>query len=128
MAEKNSKPDYRKSVWTALALKREPFDLNGTRVFVRELSGIEFAEYRKKAEAETDETVLAAWVVARCVVDENGKQIFSDEDLEELQRSSPTALLELSMKSLEVSGFTEEQIAEATEDFKKGQGNASSSD
>jgi hypothetical protein len=118
--------EYRESVLKALRLKREIFEIEDICVHVRELSAAEFAEYQEKAETEA-EGVLAAWVVSHCVVDEKGEQVFTDEDLGTLQRSSPGVVYDLAMKSLEISGISKEAIEEAVENLEQGQSDDSSS-
>lgn len=60
---------------------------------------------------------LRARLVARCLVNADGDQIFKSGDVERLGRKSAKALDFLFQKCQELNGFTEADIEELTEDF-----------
>ncbi len=57
---------------------------------------------------------LRAKLVARSVVDEDGKQVFSDEDLAALGAKSAAALTRVYEVAQRLSGITEEDVDELT--------------
>jgi hypothetical protein len=60
---------------------------------------------------------LRARLVARCMVDEDGKRIFESGDVARLGNKSSAALDRLFAKCQEINGFSEKDIEELTEDF-----------
>jgi len=83
----------------------------GGVVRVRGLTGAE----RDALEAEAAELRrpldnFRARYVARCIVDENGERIFSDEDIEALGRKSAAALNRVFEAAVRLSALTEEDV------------------
>ena len=83
----------------------------GGVVRVRGLTGAE----RDALEAEAAELRrpldnFRARYVARCIVDENGERIFSDEDIEALGRKSAAALNRVFEAAVSLSALTEEDV------------------
>lgn len=60
---------------------------------------------------------LRARLVARCMVDGDGKRVFESGDVVRLGNKSSAALDRLFAKCQELNGFTEKDIEELTEDF-----------
>jgi hypothetical protein len=60
---------------------------------------------------------LRARLVARCMVDAEGKRVFESGDVARLGRKSSKALDRLFSKCQEINGFTDKDIEEMTEDF-----------
>ncbi len=60
---------------------------------------------------------LRARLVARCMVDADGKRIFESGDVARLGNKSSKALDRLFAKCQEINGFSDKDIEELTEDF-----------
>ncbi|HSE46463.1 MAG TPA: hypothetical protein VLA89_14145 [Gemmatimonadales bacterium] len=60
---------------------------------------------------------LRARLVARCMVDGDGKRVFVSGDVVRLGHKSSAALDRLFAKCQEINGFSEKDIEEMTEDF-----------
>lgn len=65
-------------------------------------------------------------VVAWCVVDEEGKRIFNDADVKQLEQKSSAPILRIRDAALKLSGMGSEAVDEAAEDFGETPENASS--
>lgn len=60
---------------------------------------------------------LRARLVARCIVDEDGKRVFESGDVARLGNKSSRALDRLFTKCQELNGFSDKDVEELTEDF-----------
>jgi hypothetical protein len=60
---------------------------------------------------------LRARLVARCMVDADGKRVFESGDVARLGTKSSKALDRLFSKCQEINGFSDKDIEEMTEDF-----------
>ncbi len=66
-------------------------------------------------------------LVAYCVVDENGKRLFSEKDIAELGKKSGSAINRISDVAMRLSGFTQEDLQELTENLTETQSGVSGS-
>jgi hypothetical protein len=70
---------------------------------------------------------LRAKLVARSIVDEKGKRIFSDEDIPALARKSAAALTRVYEVAQRLSGITPDDVDELTKNSKPAQSESSGS-
>ena len=70
---------------------------------------------------------IRARLVARTAVDEKGKLLFSEADVEALAQKSAAALHRVFEAARQLNGLREEDTAEAAEDFQPGQNGDSTS-
>lgn len=96
----------------------------GGEVLVRGMTGTERDSFeaslrREKAKAkgkapdyEVDLSDFRSKLVARSVVDEDGKRLFSDDEIGSLGRKSAVALSRVADVAMRLSGFTESDIDE----------------
>lgn len=104
----------------------------GGTVRVRGLTGEERDRFESElAEATPDSKVVEvrgqkqrmnmvnarAKLVARCCIDENGERLFSDTQISELAKKSGRALDRVYEVAQELSGITEEELEEITENL-----------
>ena len=66
-------------------------------------------------------------LVAYCVVDENGKRLFAEKDIAELGKKSGSAINRISEVAMRLSGFTQEDLQELTENLTETQSDVSGS-
>ena len=64
-------------------------------------------------------------LVAYCVVDENGKRLFTEKDIAELGKKSGAAINRISDIAMRLSGFTPEDLQELTENLTETQSGVS---
>lgn len=99
-------------------------DLN-TSFWVRELTVKESLLYNKKIEENPDEQLIPlTYLLTFSVCDENGKSIFTEEDITALQDNSKETILLLAKKTIALTYRTEE----ATNSLKNDQESSSVSD
>ena len=116
---------------TANNFKRELVpvpSLNGS-VLIGELSSlqiIEFNERIKELELKDKKDItlstsieLMALLISMSACDESGNPLFTEADVMGLTRNSPSMLMELSTKVLEVSGMNSAAVNEVTSQLKK---------
>jgi hypothetical protein len=90
----------------------------GGIVLIKPLSGAGRDAFEASViEEKNGKTVLKsqnfrARLVARCIVDEDGKRMFADEDITSLGRKSAKALSRLFDEVQKASGMTKEDVAE----------------
>lgn len=78
----------------------------GGAIRLKMLTGEEAVEFSESIK-EGDRSG-AARIVARSAVDENGKRLFSDDDIDVLKHKSLKALLRAQKVAMEMNGLTEE--------------------
>ena len=66
-------------------------------------------------------------LVAYCVVDENGKRLFTEKDIKELGEKSGAAINRISEVAMRLSGFTPGDLQELTENLTETQSGVSGS-
>lgn len=105
----------------------------GGKVIVRGLTARERDAYDESVldmrgnKAKVKMENIRAELVARCVVDEEGKRVFSDADAKALGKKSAVVVNRLWDVARRLSGMTEEAVEEAEETFAEGQDESSSS-
>jgi len=103
----------------------------GGTVRVRALSGAERDNFeasiteRKGRKTRMNLANLRARLVQLCVVDQKGKSLFRRTDIDALGKKSAAALDRVFDVCRRLSGMTEEDIEEMTENFTETQGDAS---
>lgn len=83
----------------------------GGIVYVRSLTGNERDIYETYmlSDQKTDKAVRA-YLAALCIVDENGKRLFSQNDIELLGQKSGAALERVANEALRLNAFTPDDI------------------
>lgn len=106
----------------------------GGAVLVRAMTGTErdrfefaLAAARKSTKPGTSQ-VVRAQMVARCLVDDDGKRIFTDGDVVRLGGKSAKALDRLFDVAARLAGMNDEATDEAVEDFGTAPSDSSPSD
>lgn len=125
-------------------IKREPADapqwqsdLEGEPLFVRGLTGTERDEYeasrlrvsfdpKGRAKRELDLTNLRARLVAKCLVDADGKRVYADAEVAELGQEPGDILDRLYEQALRLSGLSDEDNEALEKKFSETSGPASS--
>jgi hypothetical protein len=88
----------------------------GGTVLVRGMTGKERADYvattvlTRGRQTVTDWSNLQAKLVGRCIVDEDGKRLFADADIEELGNQSAAALERVFDVAAKASGLSNEDM------------------
>ncbi len=106
----------------------------GGSVLVRGLTGIERDRFEqdsvkgKGSDARINLINMRARLVAASIVDEGGKRLFGSGDIELLGNKSAAALTRVFNVAQRLSGFTQDDIKELTQNFDEGQTGDSSSD
>ena len=67
-------------------------------------------------------------LVAYCVVNEEGKRLFGEKDIQVLGKKSGLALNRITTVAMRLSGFTESDLQDLTENFEITQSDDSGSD
>ncbi len=67
-------------------------------------------------------------LVAYCVVDEEGKRLFGEKDIQNLGKKSGLALNRITTVAMRLSGFTESDLQDLTENFEITQSGDTGSD
>jgi hypothetical protein len=97
----------------------------GGSVLVRAMNGAERDQYeksvlvRKGKNTEVNLVNARAKLVALTVVDEAGKRLFTDGDVAALGQKSAAALNRIFNVATRLSGITEEDVEELTEELKE---------
>lgn len=95
-------------------LKREKVTVKewGGDVFVRAMTGTERDGFDQSlvVDGKTDLINARAKLVARCIVDEAGELVFSDQDIEALGRKSARALERVSRVAQRLNGLGDKEI------------------
>jgi len=103
----------REQILGAHDLKREPIELPewGGAAYVREFTGSEREVFEQYATRYSQGEVISdirARVAAWCLVDEQGKRIFTDDDIAVLTGKSPRPLVRIFNAVLRLSALTSE--------------------
>jgi hypothetical protein len=123
----------RKAILEAQDLPTEDVEVSGWGgvVRVRGLTGAERDAYERELfnirgkSMELNLDNARAKMVARAVIDENGKRLFSDDDVRELGKKSGAALEMVFQVARRLSGMNETDIEELTAGLKNDQPGAS---
>lgn len=94
----------------------EPYDLNGTKLYLRSLAFGDYGPWLKGGEITIDVNSVTR-LLARAIVDENGERIFSDKDAKRLAEMEPGAVMAMFNEVMRLSSLTAQGQAEAEEDF-----------
>lgn len=92
----------------------------GGTVRVRGLTGTERDRFEFRlveAHKTPGEAVVRAELVARCIVDAEGKRVFSDKEVGRLGSKSAVALDRVFDAARSLSGMGDDAVAEVVEDF-----------
>lgn len=92
----------------------------GGTVRVRGLTGTERDRFEfqiAQARKTPAEAVVRAELVARCLIDEKGKRVFTDKEIGRLGAKSGVVLDRVFDKCRELSGMGDAAVEEAAEDF-----------
>jgi hypothetical protein len=95
----------------------------GGEVRVRGMSGTQRDEYEASIiqqngnDRKVNLSNMRAKLVARCLIDEEGRLLFTSEDVRALGRKSARALERVFDKSRELSGMSEEDVEKLAENF-----------
>lgn len=92
----------------------------GGTVRVRGLTGTERDRFEMKVAAardHPDQITVRADLVARCMVDEDGKRLFTDKETARLGAKSGAALDQVFDVIRKLSGMTDDALEAAAEDF-----------
>ncbi len=81
-------------------------EIEGTGYIVREVSAGDFAEYG--ALTKVDRNKATAFLVSRCVIDEDGAPLLSMEDAEQVVKSARLSI-PIVNAIMELSGFSEKE-------------------
>jgi len=103
-------------------------EMKGKKVWVRELNGLQLINFNNKVtELQKGSTTelnpsnsleLMSYLVSLTVCDAKGKLLFSHDEAKGLMNVSPSLLLTLSIKALELSGLNK-AVGDITENLKK---------
>jgi len=118
----------RDAILTADDLKREEVDVPewGGSVLVREMTGTERDQYeRRMVQAKGNKpginldglVNMRAWVAVRCIIGEDGKQLFSEKDVAALGRKSAAALDRVYDVATRLSGLSAEDVEDLEKNF-----------
>lgn len=106
----------------------------GGHVFVKEMSGAQRDRFElstvkgKGPKTEANLENLRARLVAWTVCDDNGKRLFTEDDIKALGSKGSAVLTRLFTKAQELSALTEEAVAELTESLGEDQTDSTGSD
>jgi hypothetical protein len=103
-------------ILAAGARPREPFDLNGTKMWLQSLAFGDYGPWLKGGEIRVDVASVTR-MLARAIVDEDGRRVFSDKDAKKLGDLEPTAVMAMFNKVMELSSLTAEAQENDAEDF-----------
>lgn len=103
----------------------------GGSVYVKTMTGTERDQFEASiigVKGERDMVNLRAKIVALSTVDEEGKRLFSFEDVVELGKKSALPLNRVFSVAQRLSGFTPQDMEDMTKNLSAGQEESSSSD
>lgn len=89
----------RDAILKALAPDEEKFSFGGQTVLIREM------DTAAEAEAMNEKPDAAYRMLVRCVFDEAGRPVFTDEDIPALKKSSSRKLAQLLLKVTSLNGM-----------------------
>lgn len=98
----------RNSILTANDLPKEKVDVPewGGHLYVRALNGVERDQVERMA---VSDTVSKAAIVAMVAVDENGEQLFTNDDIPALEKKNGTALLRIVNAAFTLNFLSDEE-------------------
>lgn len=105
----------------------------GGEVFVRTMTGSERDRFEEAVLKTSDDDTTSmegarALLASMTVVDEHGRQLFSEADIRLLGQKNAKALNRIMNVAQRLSGLTKADLKELTKNLSSGQGGASSSD
>ena len=118
--EKVSVPEWECDVWIRALTSQERDDF--------EQSMIETSGFGKKLEVQTDLSNAKAKLVCRCMVDDDGERIFTDDEAVALGGKSAVVLNRLYEVASKLSGMSKDDMDELVKNSEPTQGDDSSSD
>jgi hypothetical protein len=110
--------------------KEVPVEEWGGMVTVQEMTAEqrdEFDEYVIGMREENKVKGLRAVVVSICVVDEEGKRVFNDLDIPDLNKKSATIIGRIADAAMQLSGLSEEDVEERVKNSETGPASDSNS-
>lgn len=90
--------------------------VNGSKIYIRALSGAGRARYLEMVEAASAKTANAASIAALGICEEDGTLVYDaskPEDLAELEEFDGALLAQISLKLFEISGLTQKAADDA---------------
>jgi hypothetical protein len=101
----------KKMLFAAMALKTKTVKLPEGEVILQELCSTDYLEtYEhpavKAQDGSFDLPKFTALLITRCMVDEKGKRILVDEDVEQLRKGSTAIYLKLADAARELNGLS----------------------
>ena len=99
-------------------------------IIVREMTGTErdeFDEFVLNSQAEGKVKALRSVVVSICCVDEEGKRMFTNLDVPDLQKISSKITMKISDVALKLSGMAADDVEDREKNLKAGRAKGSSS-
>lgn len=88
----------------------------GGSVKVKGMSAIDRIDFEKGQEGLQPSEMILKLVLLTCV-DENDNRLFADDDLKELQKKSPTAILKIFNESVKLNTLSDKVIEDKAENF-----------
>lgn len=127
------RPSSAADIWEVDDLQREdvPVPEWGMLMTVRGMTAGERDSFETSLSDSKGKPVLEnirARLVSRCVVDENGKRLFSDDDVAKLAKKAGKAVDRLFSAAQRLSGMSNRDIEELEKNFGAGPSDDSSSD
>ncbi len=125
----------RDKILSAADLRIEEVDVPewGGKIRLKALSGAERDRFEASVTIRQGKTVdvktemLRAKLVVVCIVDENGKRLFTDADAPLLAEKSATVIERLFRVAQRLAGMSDEDVKDLTEGFKTAQSEGSTS-
>ena len=108
----------KKELFDSIALKIEPVKLGNKTIYVRELTGLEMAEYEGKCKLDNDsiKTQLSdmALFCTYVVCNKNGKSILTPADAAELEKRSFSFIEKASTAGMKVNRLSSDEVDKIT--------------
>lgn len=102
---------------------REPYDLNGTKIYLQALGLDEYGPWLKGGELQADVKTITR-LLSRSIVNEHGQRLFSNANSKKLGNLEPRLALDMFMRVLSLSGLS----SDAQEDIDASFGTARNGD
>lgn len=100
----------------------------GGKVRIRSLTGREFDDFqtsilieKKDGTRKTRTENLRVRLIVRCIVDEEGQQVFGEDDIRQLGKKSIRPIERIFTACQKLLGMTDDDVEEMTKDFEKTQ-------
>ena len=87
----------------------------GTTIYLKTMNVKDRLEFKKYT--EENDTPSSAYFIAMLTVDENGNQVFTEDDIEALEQKNAVLMDKIVMKALEVNGLTDSDEDEDQDEF-----------